>query len=76
MKERLDVLSVKRNLVGSREKVKAVIMSGNVFVHGQREDKDRTGHFFGWRIQIEIKGHTLPYVSRGGLKLEKSACQF
>ena len=53
MKERLDVLLVKRNLVGSREKAKAVIMSGNVFVDGQREDK--AGTTFSDEVQIEIK---------------------
>ena len=67
MKERLDVLLVKRNLAESREKAKAIIMSGNVFVEGQREDK--AGTTFSDEVQIEIKGHTLPYVSRGGLKL-------
>ena len=70
MKERLDVLLVKRNLAESREKAKAIIMSGNVFVEGQREDK--AGTTFSDEVQIEIKGHTLPYVSRGGLKLEKA----
>ena len=74
MKERLDVLLVKRNLVESREKAKAIIMSGNVFVEGQREDK--AGTTFPDEAQIEIKGHTLPYVSRGGLKLEKAVANF
>lgn len=74
MKERLDVLLVKRNLVESREKAKAIIMSGNVFVEGQREDK--AGTTFSDEVQIEIKGHTLPYVSRGGLKLEKAVANF
>lgn len=71
MKERLDVLLVKRNLAESREKAKAIIMSGNVFVNGNREDKAGTT-FDEEKAQIEIKGHTLPYVSRGGLKLEKA----
>ena len=74
MKERLDVLLVKRNLAESREKAKAIIMSGNVFVEGQREDK--AGTTFSDEVQIEIKGHTLPYVSRGGLKLEKAIANF
>lgn len=74
MKERLDVLLVKRNLAESREKAKAIIMSGNVFVEGQREDK--AGSTFSDEVQIEIKGHTLPYVSRGGLKLEKAIANF
>lgn len=71
MKERLDVLLVQRNLAESREKAKAIIMSGNVFVNGNREDKAGTT-FDVEKAQIEIKGHTLPYVSRGGLKLEKA----
>jgi 23S rRNA (cytidine1920-2'-O)/16S rRNA (cytidine1409-2'-O)-methyltransferase len=75
MKERLDVLLVKRNLAESREKAKAIIMSGNVFVNGNREDKAGTT-FDEEKAQIEIKGHTLPYVSRGGLKLEKAIAVF
>ena len=74
MKERLDVLLVKRNLAASREKAKAIIMSGNVFVDGQREDK--AGTTFPEDVSIEIKGHTLKYVSRGGLKLEKAMKNF
>lgn len=74
MKERLDVLLVKRNLAESREKAKAIIMSGNVFVDGEREDK--AGATFSDEVMIEIKGHTLPYVSRGGLKLEKAIANF
>ena len=70
MKERLDVMLVKRNLAESREKAKAVIMSGNVFVDGQREDK--AGSTFASDVHIEVKGHALPYVSRGGFKLEKA----
>ncbi|MEF9941490.1 MAG: TlyA family RNA methyltransferase [Lachnospiraceae bacterium] len=74
MKERLDILLVKRNLAESREKAKAIIMSGNVFVEGQREDK--AGTSFPEESTIEIRGHTLPYVSRGGLKLEKAIVNF
>ena len=70
MKERLDVLLVNRNLAESREKAKAIIMSGNVFVDGQREDK--AGSTFPEEVNIEIKGNPLKYVSRGGLKLEKA----
>lgn len=71
MKERLDVLLVKQGLAESREKAKAVIMSGNVFVSGQREDK--AGAMFDeTKVQIEVKGASLKYVSRGGLKLEKA----
>lgn len=74
MKERLDVLLVKRNLAPSREKAKAIIMSGEVFVEGQREDK--AGTAFPEEVQIEVRGHALPYVSRGGLKLEKAIANF
>ena len=66
MKERLDVLLVKRNLAESREKAKAVIMAGNVFVDGQREDK--AGSTFSPDVNIEVRGHVLPYVSRGAGK--------
>lgn len=74
MKERLDVLLVKRQLAPSREKAKAMIMAGNVFVDGQREDK--AGTSFPEDISIEIHGNTLKYVSRGGLKLEKAMKHF
>lgn len=74
MKERLDVLLVNRNLAESREKAKAVIMSGNVFVDGQREDK--AGSAFPVDVTIEVKENPLKYVSRGGLKLEKAVGQF
>ena len=74
MKERLDVMLVKRNLAESREKAKAVIMAGNVFVDGQREDK--AGSTFAPDVNIEVRGHTMPYVSRGGLKLEKAMANF
>lgn len=75
MKERLDVLLVKQGLAASREKAKAMIMTGNVFVNGEREDKAGT-MFHEEKAKIEIKGHTLKYVSRGGLKLEKAMNQF
>lgn len=74
MKERLDVLLVKRNLAPSREKAKALIMSGDVFVDGQREDK--AGSMFSDKADIEVHGNTLRYVSRGGLKLEKAMKEF
>ena len=71
MKERLDVLLVKKGLALSREKAKAVIMAGSVYVDGQKEDK--AGSVFDEEsAQIEVRGHALPYVSRGGLKLEKA----
>lgn len=73
-KERLDVLLVKRVMAESREKAKAVIMTGNVFVNGQREDK--AGSTFPEDVQIEIKGTPMKYVSRGGYKLEKAVEQW
>lgn len=69
-KERLDVLLVKRGLAESREKAKAIIMTGNVFVEEQREDK--AGSTFAEDAQIRIKGTPMKYVSRGGYKLEKA----
>ena len=74
MKERLDVLLVKRNLADSREKAKALIMSGIVYVNGQKEDK--AGTTFDETAPIEVRGNTLKYVSRGGLKLEKAMTHF
>lgn len=74
MKERLDVLLVKRNLAESREKAKALIMSGIVYVNGQKEDK--AGTTFEETAPIEVRGSTLKYVSRGGLKLEKAMDRF
>ncbi len=71
MKERLDVILVKRGYAASREKARAVIMSGNVYVNGQKEDK--AGTFFDEaRISLEVRESALRYVSRGGLKLEKA----
>lgn len=70
MKERLDVLLVKKQLAQSREKAKAIIMSGIVYVDGQKEDK--AGAVFSEEAEIEIRGNTLPFVSRGGLKLDKA----
>ena len=74
MKMRLDVLLVNRGLAESREKAKAVIMEGKVFVKGQREDK--AGSMFDEAAPIEIHGQKLRYVSRGGLKLEKAVADF
>lgn len=74
MKERLDVMLVNRGLAASREKAKSIIMSGIVFVEGQREDK--AGSTFDEKVQIEVRGTTLKYVSRGGLKLEKAMDHF
>ena len=74
MKERLDVLMVKRGLAPSREKAKALIMAGEVLVGGQREDK--AGTLIDEKAGIEVKGSSLRYVSRGGLKLEKAMSHF
>ena len=74
MKERLDVLLVKRGLAVSREKAKAVIMVGIVYVENQKEDK--AGSMFPDTVKIEVRGNTLKYVSRGGLKLEKAMTHF
>lgn len=75
MKERLDVILVRRGYAASREKAKALLMAGNVFVDNQREDKAGT-LFDEEKIKIEVKGRPLPYVSRGGLKLERAIGQF
>lgn len=69
-KERLDVLLVNRGLAESREKAKATIMAGLVFVKQQRVDK--AGTKFPLDVEIEVKGNPIPYVGRGGLKLEKA----
>lgn len=74
MKERLDILLCNMGLAPSREKAKAIIMAGQVYVNGQKEDK--AGSMFDIYAPIEIKGSTLRYVSRGGLKLEKSIQTF
>lgn len=71
MKERLDVILVNQGYAVSREKAKAIIMSGNVYVDGQKEDKAGTA-FDPAKIRLEVRGSTLKYVSRGGLKLEKA----
>ena len=73
-KQRLDVLLVEKGLAPSREKAKAIIMAGIVYVDGNKEDK--AGTTFPVNAVIEIKGKTLPYVSRGGLKLEKAMQKF
>ncbi len=73
-KTRLDVLLTERGLLDSRQKAQATIMSGIVFVNGQRVDK--VGTAVSNDALIEIRGTTLPYVSRGGLKLEKAMQTF
>ena len=71
MKERLDVILVNEGYAPSREKAKAIIMSGNVYVNGQKEDKAGSS-FDITKSKIEVRGSSLKYVSRGGLKLEKA----
>ena len=73
-KERLDVLLVERNLAESRERAKITIMEGLVLVNGQKVDK--AGTMIKPEAEIRILGNTLPYVSRGGLKLEKALKTF
>ena len=75
MKERLDVILVRQGFAKSREKAKALLMAGSVFVDNQREDKAGT-LFDESKIKIEVKGKALPYVSRGGLKLARAMEQF
>ncbi len=75
MKQRLDVILVNRQLARSREHAKALIMSGNVFVKGVREDKAGTS-FDEDTEDIVVKDNSLKYVSRGGLKLEKALAEF
>lgn len=72
MKERLDVILVNRGYADSREKAKAIIMAGQVYVNGQKEDKAGTGFDVSKIKSLEVRGSTLKYVSRGGLKLEKA----
>ena len=73
-KTRLDVLLTEQGLQESRQKAQATIMSGLVFVNGQRMDKPGTA--VPNDAKIEIHGNTLKYVSRGGLKLEKAMAEF
>lgn len=75
MKQRLDVILTQRGLAESREKAKAIIMSGNVFVKGVREDK-AGATFDEDEPDITVKENPLKYVSRGGLKLEKAIDSF
>lgn len=74
MKERIDVLLVNRNLAESRAKAQAVIMAGEVFVNQQKIDKPGTMVLSD--AEIEVRGNACPYVSRGGLKLEKALRDF
>lgn len=74
MKKRLDILLVERGLFPSREKAKAVIMAGQVYVDCQKADKPGTD--VSEDAAVEVRGDTLRYVSRGGLKLEKAMERF
>lgn len=75
-KERLDILLIQRGMATSRERARAVIMAGEVFVNGQREDKPGTAFDENKIETLEIRGEQLPYVSRGGLKLAKAVQDF
>ena len=74
MKERLDILLVEKGLVSSREKARALIMEGNVLVNGTPLTK--AGSLVNADALIELKGEEIPYVSRGGLKLEAALHHF
>ena len=74
IKKRLDVLLVERLYADTRSKAQAIIMSGNVYVNGQKADKPGTS--FEETVEIEVRGAVCPYVSRGGLKLEKALRDF
>lgn len=73
-KERLDVLLTQKGLCDSRSRAQALIMSGEVYVNGQKCDK--AGTPVEVEAQIEVRGNACPYVSRGGLKLEKALRDF
>lgn len=73
-KKRLDVLLFERGILESRQKAQSIIMAGQVFVDGKRVDK--AGASVADDAKIEVKGHTLAYVSRGGLKLKKALDSF
>ncbi len=74
IKKRLDVLLTERLYASTRSKAQAIIMSGNVYVNGQKADKP--GISYEETVEIEVRGDTCPYVSRGGLKLEKALRDF
>lgn len=69
-RERLDVLVMRRGFADARDKAKRLIMAGEIYVDGQKEDK--AGMRFEETARIEYRGNPLPYVGRGGLKLEKA----
>lgn len=74
MKKRLDVILMERNMFPSREKARTAIMTGRILIHGNKETK--AGTMIAEDTEIEVIGHDLPYVSRGGLKLEKAVKAF
>ena len=74
IKKRLDVLLTERLYAETRTKAQAIIMSGNVYVNGQKADKPGTS--YEETVDIEVRGAVCPYVSRGGLKLEKALRDF
>lgn len=74
IKKRLDVLLVEQGYADSRTKAQAIIMSGQVYVAGQKADKP--GISYEETVELEVRGSACPYVSRGGLKLEKALRDF
>ena len=74
IKKRLDVLLVERGFAETRTKAQAIIMSGLVYVAGQKADKPGTS--YEEHVALEVRGAACPYVSRGGLKLEKALRDF
>ena len=74
VKKRLDVLLTEQGYADSRSKAQAIIMSGMVYVDGQKADKP--GISYAETVSIEVRGAVCPYVSRGGLKLEKALRDF
>ena len=74
IKKRLDVLLVEQGYADTRTKAQAIIMSGQVYVEGQKADKP--GVSYEESVAVEVRGATCPYVSRGGLKLEKALRDF
>ena len=74
IKKRLDVLLTEQGYADTRSKAQAIIMAGQVYVDGQKADKP--GISYEENVKIEVRGETCPYVSRGGLKLEKALRDF
>ena len=74
IKKRLDVLVTEQGYADTRSKAQAIIMSGNVYVNGQKADKP--GVSYEETVELEVRGAVCPYVSRGGLKLEKALRDF